>query len=217
VTGSVLLPIGLGLLGFIEPCAIGAHLAFIGVLAERTRRARLASTLLFTLVRTFTMGALGIVAAIVGHAFAATQKTFWLVFGLAYVGLGALYLLGKAKMLMWGIGPKAVSKSGQRNVALLGLPFGLSIPACAAPLLFAASGAAAGAATMTMAFVTMALFGLALSAPLVVLVAAPGVTERLRDLAGHGRLLRLSIGWVLVAAGLWSVWFGLFVDPTDWR
>ena len=214
---GVLLPIGLGLLGFVEPCAIGAHVTFVGTLAGRSRAAQTASTALFVTVRTLTMGLVGVAAALVGQSFALTQKTFWLAFGLAYVGLGALYLTGRAAPLMVRIGPASSAGAGSRNVVVLGVVLGLGIPACAAPLLFAASGAAVGAGTVGKAFFAMTLFGLALSAPLLALIAVPRTAVLLQWARARGRRLRLVTGWVLVVAGLWGVWFGLFVDPTRWR
>jgi cytochrome c-type biogenesis protein len=60
------------------------------------------------------------------------------------------------------------------------------------------------------------LFGLALSAPLVLAVSwEPG--RRLLDrLAGLSVRVPMVIGLVLIGLGLWSVYFGLFVDLTDW-
>lgn len=57
----------------------------------------------------------------------------------------------------------------------LGLLFGLNVPACAAPLLLAllAGTAAAPGVTLLGGFVSLAVFGLALSLPLVVAVLIP--------------------------------------------
>jgi cytochrome c-type biogenesis protein len=135
------------------------------------------------------------------------------VFGVAYVVLGALYLADRAGILARGVGPVA----RPRSILLLGAAFGLAIPACAAPLLFAASGAAAGAGGIGRAFVAMVLFGLALSAPLLVLVVVPRSAALLSWASARRRALRRVAGVVLVAVGVWGVWFGVFVDPADWR
>jgi cytochrome c-type biogenesis protein len=163
------------------------------------------------------MGLLGVVAALVGQSFALTQRSFWLAFGLAYVGLGALYLTDRVSPLMIRIGGRSGTSTGSRNVVVLGVILGLGIPACAAPLLFAASGVALGSGTVVKAFFAMTLFGLALSAPLLALIAVPRTAVLLQWAHARGRWLRLFVGWLLVAAGLWGVWFGLFVDPTQWR
>ena len=67
------------------------------------------------------------------------------------------------------------------------------------------------------AFLSMSLFGLALSAPLFVLVTVPRTEALLQRVAARGQWLRLCVGWLLVAAGVWGVWFGLFVNPLEWR
>jgi len=96
-----------------------------------------------------------------------------------------------------------------------GLVFGLNIPACAAPLIFALLGAAAAGgasgATLASGFISLAVFGLALSAPLVAAVLFEPARRALDWLAGLSGRIPFWAGVVLVALGLWSIWFGLFV------
>src|SRR3546814_1366678 len=66
------------------------------------------------------------------------------------------------------LGPSLKRLGRLRGSAGLGLLFGLNIPACAAPLLLALlAGAATTGATLLSGFVALAVFGLALSLPLV--------------------------------------------------
>ena len=115
---------------------------------------------------------------------------------------------------MRSIGPRLAGLGDLRASAALGTLFGLNIPACAAPLLLAllaasASGASAGG--VASGFVALALFGLALSLPLVVAVLFKPAQRALDRLASlTGRVLR-STGVLMIALGLWPVWFGLFV------
>lgn len=211
----VLLPLGLGLLGFVEPCSVGGHIAFLGSLAGQSAGRRLASLAAFTAARTVVAGAIGVLVSLIGVLFVVGQKTFWFAFGVAYVALGALYLAGKAKLLMRGIVAPAHA-GARRSALLLGLVLGVNIPACAAPLLFAVAGGAAGAGSALLGFTTLALFGLALSAPLFVVALVPGVSNLVRGLGSSSRTVHRVTGVVLVLVGLWSVWFGLFVDPADW-
>jgi cytochrome c-type biogenesis protein len=98
----------------------------------------------------------------------------------------------------------------------LGVLFGLNIPACAAPLIFALLGAAAAGgaagATLVSGFLSLALFGLALSLPLVVAVMFDPARSALDWLAGLSRRIPFWTGVLLVALGVWSVWFALFVS-----
>jgi cytochrome c-type biogenesis protein len=213
----VVLPVSLGLLGFIEPCAVGGHMVVLGVLAKQSKAKRAASLVLFVLTRTLALGGVGIIVALIGEQFVFGQKVFWLFFGTAYVALGALYLAGKAGVLMQRIGIARQVTGNRRGAVMLGMLFGLSVPACAAPLLFAVAASAAGSGAYALGFTTLALFGLALSVPLLLVAAVPKLSRALETMHGSPRWLRRIIGLLLIGMGLWSVWFGLFVNPADWQ
>ncbi|MBI3938863.1 MAG: hypothetical protein HY323_17970 [Betaproteobacteria bacterium] len=212
----VALPAALGLLGFIEPCSIGASLLFVKFLENKGAAAKLAETALFAATRALFIGALGAAAVLIGAAFVSYQKTGWIVLGVLYAALGALLITGHAGRLMIAIGPRISGLSGMRGSAGLGVLFGLNIPACAAPLLAAllAMAAATGAsgAALASGFVSLAVFGFALSAPLVAAVyfkRARGLLDLLARQAGR---FPKWAGVVLIALGAWSFWFGLFVE-----
>ncbi len=214
----VLFPFALGLLGFIEPCSIGSSLLFLKYVEGRETVERVAQTVLFTLTRATFMGGLGATAALIGATVLGVQKAGWLFLGAVYVAIGVMYATGKASSLMRRMGPRLDRRSGTRGAVGLALLFGLNVPACAAPLLFAVLGSAtvsgaSGVSQVGKGFLSLAVFGLALSLPLVVAVASSR-TRRLLD-----RLTSLSagvpawIGLLLVMFGLWSLYFGLFVSP----
>ncbi len=213
----ILLSIGLGLLGFIEPCSMGVNLLFIKYLEGKAAVLKVSQTVIFMLARGLFIGALGALAALVGTGFTSVQKGFWVLLGGLYLVLGVLYLAGRAGFLMRTLGPGLHRLAGGRGPVALGLLFGLNIPACAAPLLFVLFGTAAvGGATVTQGFVSLALFGLALSAPLALAVLwAPGRTLLDRVAGLSGRIPRAT-GAVLAVFGLWSLYFGLFVRLEDW-
>ncbi|MHA1546915.1 MAG: hypothetical protein ACTSUY_10930, partial [Alphaproteobacteria bacterium] len=101
----IILPLGLGLLGFVEPCAMGANLVYLKTLEGQPRSAQLTSVSMFVVIRALTIGSIGIVAAVAGQAFTGAQKGLWLVFGVAYLMIGILYLTGKAGLVMKSLGP----------------------------------------------------------------------------------------------------------------
>lgn len=214
LTSTVLLPFGLGLLGFVEPCTIGSSLIFVKHMEGRNASGKLAEVSLFALTRAFFIGALGLLAVALGATFLGLQRGAWIALGAVYVGLGVLYVTGRAGALMVTLGPSLSRLSGLRGSAGLGVLFGLNIPACAAPLILAlfAAAAAGGAsgATFVAGFVSLALFGLALSLPLIVAVLFAPARQALDWIAGLSRRVPLWTGIVLIALGLWSVWFGLF-------
>lgn len=212
----VALPIFFGLFGFVEPCSIGSTLVVVKQMEGQSASNKIVQMLFFAGTRALLIGSLGAVAAGVGSVFLGFQKAAWLLLGALYVALGALYLGGRAGVLMRGFGPRLSRLRSTRGAVALGLLFGLNIPACAAPLILAllgsAAAGAASAADLVIGFVTLALFGLALSLPLVAAVffaRARALLDRLAALSG--RMPRWT-GLVLVLLGLWSIWFGLFVS-----
>ncbi|HEX9672369.1 MAG TPA: cytochrome c biogenesis protein CcdA [Burkholderiales bacterium] len=216
LTAAILLPIGLGLFGFIEPCSIGSTLVFIKVMEGRPPAVKLWQVGVFTVTRALFIGALGGIAVLVGSVFIGFQKAMWTGLGGLYIALGLLFVTGRAGYIMTSLGPSLARIGDVRGSAALGLLFGLNIPACSAPLLFALLGAAAAGgvsgATLANGFSSLALFGFALSLPLAVAVLIPAARRALDWLARlSGRIPRWT-GIVLIALGIWSIWFGLFVE-----
>ena len=215
LTNTVFLPIGLGLLGFVEPCSIGSTLIVIKHLERRNATSKLAQIGAFAATRAIFTGCMGMAAVVLGAAFFGFQRAAWIGLGLLYLGLGALYLTGMIGPLMVSLGPKLGRLGDLQGSAALGVLFGLNIPACAAPLLFALLGVAAagGAARATLAggFVALALFGFALSLPLIIAVLFEPARRALDWLAGLSRRLPFWTGLLLVALGAWSIWFGFYI------
>lgn len=214
----VFLPLALGLLGFIEPCSMGSNLLFIKYVEGKNGAAKVAEIGVFTLTRAVFIGALGAGAALVGSVFLGIQKGAWLFLGSVYLVMGALYLFGRAAVLMRSIGPSLARLSGIRGSAGLGLLFGLNIPACAAPLIFVLLGSTAVGASAEVArgFFTLALFGLALSLPLVLALSWEPARRLLDRIAALSVRVPFWTGVVFVTLGLWSIYFGLFVSLEDW-
>ncbi len=216
----VLLPIGLGLLGFVEPCSIGSSLVFVKYIEGKKRVAKLSQVTVFMLTRGLFIGLLGATAAGIGTAFLGFQKAAWIALGTIYAVIGLFYLIGKAGFLMRTLGPRLSAIANGHSPAALGILFGLNIPACAAPLIFALFGlAAAGGASgraITTGFISLALFGLALSLPLVLAVAFSPARRALDGLAGLSRRIPFWTGLVLILLGAWSIGFAFFVNLEDW-
>jgi cytochrome c-type biogenesis protein len=216
IVNLVLLPIGLGLFGFIEPCSIGSSLVFVKYLEGKSAATKLAQVMAFTAVRALFIGLLGMLAVVLGAAFIGFQKAAWILLGTIYVGIGTLYLFGKAGILMTSLGPSLTRISSARGSAGLGLLFGLNIPACAAPLIFsllamAAAGGVSGGA-LAAGFVSLGLFGFALSLPLVVAVLFQPARRMLDRLAGLSKRIPFWTGLLLIVLGLWSIGFGVFAE-----
>ena len=212
----VLLPVILGLLGFIEPCTIGGHLVFLDTQGDRGRSGRVRAALVFSFTRALMTGLFGAVIAFVGQSLIDVQTVVWLIFGLIYFSIGAAFLLGRSGFMKWNIKLAPQTWKQVSHPIVLGLAFGLNIPACAAPILFALLGLAATAGTATSGFVMMFLFGLALSAPLVVFAFTPHLSGWLSRVGRWIKPRAWLTGFIFVLLGVWSIWFGIYVDPANW-
>ncbi|MEO8186240.1 MAG: cytochrome c biogenesis protein CcdA [Burkholderiaceae bacterium] len=205
-----LLPVGLGLLGFIEPCSIGASLLFLKSVEGNPPAVKTMQAIVFTVTRALFIGALGAAAALIGAAFLQFQRGGYLLLGTLYVALGLIYLVGKAGWLMRTVGPRLARLSTVRGSAALAIFFGLNIPACSVPLLAAVLGSTAviGAAQVWQGFFMLALFGLALSSPLLAALAFGSAQRLLERLAGYSERVPVVIGLLFIVLGAWSIYYG---------
>jgi cytochrome c-type biogenesis protein len=201
----ILLPLALGLLGFVEPCSLAAHGLFAAYLRGRPAAGRVAELVRFAAARAAVFGLLGLGAALTGQAVLALRGAVNLALGAGLIVLGVAYALRGGRLP--GIGPNLGQRLGSQGdrSAPLGLAAGLSLPACATPLLLAALAAGASAAGLVQGFVALFLFGAALSLPLAALIAWPGAAERLRKVAAKSRPRPLLTGALLVALGVFTI------------
>ena len=216
VTTLILAPVGFGLLGFIEPCAIGATLLFIKTTENKSPATKLGQVLAFAFTRALFVGGLGAAAALVGTLFLAAQKAIWIVVGLLYLLIGVLYVSGRIGIMMRSVGPRLESFGSPRGSVALGAILGLNIPACAGPILIAllatsAAGAASGG-TLARGFISLAVFGFALSLPLVLAVLVAPARKALDWIAALSRRIPIWTGLLFIVLGVWSIWFGVFVS-----
>ncbi len=192
------LAFGLGLLGFIEPCSIGANGIFLGYLQKKDRSVRIRETVRFALGRSVILGLFGLSVAFLGSLVFSAQKGFWLVLGLLYLALGVLVILNAG--FGWGIfGRLSVGEFLPRHHALgMGFLFGFNLPACAYPLLLVllgrsvTSGAAWG-------FAALFVFGLALSLPLLPLALSERTEKIFARLSRFSSVTPYAIGLTLLA------------------
>ncbi len=212
----VFLPIGLGLLGFVEPCTIGGHLLFLETQYGRSNRQKLNAVLAFVATRSLITGLFGALISFLGQKIVTAQTGIWLIFGIIYLAIGIAFLIGKTNFIKQRINFAPAAWKRARNPYILGLAFGLNIPACAAPILFGLLGLAASTGTVVTGFSMMFLFGLFLSSPIVVFAITPILAISLESLGEKMKRLQWLIGLIFTILGLWSIWFGLYVDPADW-
>ena len=211
-----LLPAILGLLGFIEPCTVGGHLLFLDTQNDRTALEKTWAVLTFVAIRSFVSGIFGALIALLGQTVITALTGIWLIFGMIYLIIGLAYIFGIASLIKRKINLAPTAWTRARNPFVLGVAFGLNIPACAAPILFGLLGLAATTGTILMGFLMMFSFGLFLSSPLVLFAVIPKFSMWLKTLSERIKHMRLLIGTIFVLLGFWSIWFGLYVDPANW-
>lgn len=209
-----LLPAGLGLLGFIEPCTVGSSLLFLQYLEGRSPREQVAQTVTFTIARAVLMGTLGVAAVYAGRAFVDFQKAAWAVMGLAYIVLGIAYLTGWVNRLKRAFGAGLGRLDPRKGAVVLGAIFAFNVPACAGPLLAALLGAAAltQAANLGRGFAMLAVFGLALSLPIAFAVLSRRGRLLLERIARYGTHAPKIIGALFLLLGAWSIRFALVAE-----
>lgn len=207
----IILPLGLGLLGFVEPCSVGTSLLFLYHLEGQPTAVQVTRTLIFSVTRAAFMGVLGVVAVMVGSVFVDFQKGAWAVMGALYIGLGAAYLTGFVDRLKHSFGPALGRVSGVKGTVALAMLFGLNIPACAGPLLIALLGAAAIAETgnVLRGFVMLSIFGFALSLPIAVAVLWGRGRRALETLGALSRRAPKILGAIFILLGAWSIRFAI--------
>ena len=208
LTSLVLLPLGFGLLGFVEPCSIGSTLIVIKSLEGKSGAGKLAQVSLFAATRATFVGLLGMIAVVLGAAFLGLQRDAWIALGAIYVLIGTL-VIARPGAVMVTLGPSLARLSDLRGSASLGLLFGLNIPPCAMPLILALLGAAAAegatGGTLASGFVSLAIFGFGLSLPLVLAVLFEPARRALDWLAGLSRRMPFWTGLLLIVLGVWSI------------
>ncbi|MDP9410943.1 MAG: hypothetical protein M3P70_10660 [Actinomycetota bacterium] len=201
------LAVGLGLLGFVEPCSIGTNMIFLGHLRDKDRVTRLRETAKFAVVRAVVLGSFGLGIAFMGGFVFAAQRGFWLVLGLLYLALGVAVILNAR--FRWGlfgrISPqRLLPERGGRSLGL-GLLFGLNLPACAYPLMLALLGPGAASGAL-LGFATLFVFGLALSLPLVPLAFSERTAKLVGRLARFGGVTRYVIGAVFLLLAAYVIY-----------
>ncbi len=202
-----LVPIAFGLLGFIEPCSIGANIIFLGYLQSRDR-GKIFEAVKFTVTRALFLGLIGLAAGVLGQSLQTGTYSYSMILGFLYVFLGFLALwwgyrgTGLASLDLGRYFPKG-------GAVPLGVIFGLSAPACSLPLLLALVGLGAMKGAWV-GFLTLFLFGLALSAPLLWIARSERADEILRRLGRVPMKAPYLPGSVLIIVGL-------ITASTAWR
>lgn len=192
----IILPIVLGLLGFVQPCVVGMNSIFLGYLREEDSSARARELLKYTVVKTLFaalvgLGAAGVGAAVLGGA----SKN---ILRILLVLLGGIYIASRFKaMPVPNIMPK-----GNFSYGVL---YGLGVPACAVPLLISLGLIAAFSGSIYSGVTLLSAFGLAISLPLLLIGISGRRSETMKQAARLTGVSPIFAGVTLILAGLLRV------------
>lgn len=176
----IVLPLFLGLVGSITPCALGINAVFLGYVMGQDRWHRLWQGLLVTLARAFSLMVLGLLFGFLGEQ----VKTF--IFGYqrfvaaALIALGALLILSYYRPMSLP-GVQLGSKRFKQNTGgalALGALFGLDIPACTSPMVLALLAQTVFVGELAFGAITLFLFGIAMSLPVLGVALFEGANQR---------------------------------------
>lgn len=197
VFNLIVLPLIFGVIGFITPCSMGVNTVFLGYITGKERPTRIRQAVAFSLTRGLFLAALGLVFGLIGQAVVGFQLIYRKLIGALFIVLGVAFIIHLYRPLpMPGLnlsGRVQKDGGGAGSAVALGTLFGLDIPACSSPLVFALLAQTVLVGDMVAGAVSLYLFGLGMSLPLLVL----SVLERPnRWLTEWGRRSRKSLYYV---------------------
>ena len=210
IYGLIVTPLVFGLIGFIEPCSLGINLIFLDRIKDYNRAKRISETVIFSSVRGFFLALVGLSAAFIGSKIATLQSSFFWGLGGVYIFLGVLAIMNMYKPIFkYEIN---ISKYiPNRGSIALGLVFGLIIPACAIPLVLALMGKSMVLGNFLQGFISLLLFGIALSSPLLFISYFEQSTKIIKSISEKARQVPWLAGAVLIGVGLLtmlsSIWW----------
>jgi len=206
----LLIPILFGLVGFFEPCSLGINLIFLNRIQKFDRVKRVSESLVFSVVRGFFLAVVGLGAAFIGSKFITIQSSLFIILGTVYILLGTLMIINKYKPIF-----KVDINFGRyfqrRGAVALGVVFGLIIPACAIGFVIALIGQALIVGDLLGGFISLFVFGVTLSLPLVIISYSEKSTQAMQRIAHTTNKIPWLAGAILIAVGvltiLSSVWW----------
>ncbi|MCQ3979711.1 MAG: hypothetical protein DPW09_40345 [Anaerolineae bacterium] len=192
-------PIVFGLVGAITPCALGINAVFLGYVTGKPRPRRLWEWLLFALARATLLTLLGLTFGLVGQAVGDFVRGYQQFIAWGLIALGLLFIVSRFRRLALPylslVSNRAPASNG--SALALGTLFGLDIPACTSPLVFALLAQTILVGDWLFGMVALFLFGVSMSLPLLLVMMVEGADRWLVEASR-----RYKTAFYLVAGGL---------------
>lgn len=206
----LLIPVIFGLIGFFEPCSLGINIIFLNRMQSMPRTRRIRESVLFTLVRGFILALVGLTAAFIGGKFITLQSSLFMFLGIAYILLGIAAIVNMY-FPIFKADINFFKHFKNRGALSLGIIFGLVIPACAIAFILALIGRAVVAGNLFEGFISLFVFGISLSLPLIVISFFEKSNAIVQKISMKTKQMPWLAGIILIIVGiltmLSSVWW----------
>lgn len=197
--GLFVVPFVFGLVGAITPCALGINAVFLGYITGKPQPRRLWEWLLFALARAALLTVLGFAFGLLGQAVGNFVRGYQQFISWGLIALGALFILSRFRRLPLPYLSLAndLTLTGNGSALALGALFGLDIPACTSPLVFALLAQTMLVGDWLFGMVALFVFGVSMSLPLLPLTMTEGADRWLVEASRP-----YKTAFYLVAGGL---------------
>ncbi len=189
----IVLPVVLGLLGFVQPCVVGVNSIFLGYLREAGASTRTKELLKYVVVKTLFAALVGIAAAVIGSVVLVSASEN--ILRALLILFGSIYIASRFRAMPV---PNFVPRGNFSH----GVLYGLGVPACAVPLLVSLGLMSAFSGNMYGGAVLLAAFGAAISLPLLFIGISGGRTEIMKRVAKLTGVSPVFAGAALILTGV---------------
>jgi cytochrome c-type biogenesis protein len=209
----IILPFVFGLIGFVEPCSMGINMMFLSSINRTSSARRIKEITVFMLVRALVLALLGLSVAFVGNRLFSFNQGFLIILALIYISIGLLMIFSKSlleKLRNVHIAHWLGLDLKEGSLSRLGLIAGLTIPACAIPLIAVLLGQSLLLGDIITGFIALFVFGLALTVPLAVFSFFKSGTIWLGWISERAKKLRVAGGAILILIGVATFFSGSY-------
>jgi cytochrome c-type biogenesis protein len=210
---TIILPFVFGLIGFVEPCSMGINIIFLSSIDRTSSTRRYREIAVFMLVRALVLALLGLSVAFAGNRLFSLERGFFIILALIYITIGLLMIFSKSLLArLRNVRIAHILGLDFKEGALkrLGLVAGLTIPACAIPLITVLLGQTLLLGDIITGFIALFVFGLALTVPLAVFSLFKSGKIWLGWIAERAKKLRVAVGFILVLIGVATFFSGSY-------
>ncbi|OMH31767.1 hypothetical protein [Motiliproteus sp. MSK22-1] len=196
-----------GVVGSIEPCALSLHSLFVRTVSSMGRLSKIRELLIFCTIRIFTSALLGTSVALIGYGLYRFQYGLFKLLGMVYLVVG-MFMLSSAlrkRLRLFRMLPSHFPEKYLSTVTIAILA-GVSIPACALPLLALLLGQALLLGDILLGFSSLVLFGVGLCLPLVWLLVSKRGEFLASKLAQWSSRFRGLVAVLVIVLGIGMLW-----------